>query len=60
MKFEDLSVELQEKVRTCATAEEILKLAKEEGYELSDDDLSSVSGGWNDCDSFKYSIRHGR
>ena len=42
MNFEDLSPELQDKVRACQTAEEILALAKQEGYELSDEELSDL------------------
>ena len=46
MNFEELTPELQEKARECKTAEDILALAKEEGYELSDAELEGVSGGW--------------
>ena len=51
MKLEDLSPEQQEKAKACKTAEDILALAKEEGYELSDEDLEAINGGsiW-DCD----------
>lgn len=49
MKFEDLAPELQEKAKACKTPDEILALASEEGYELSDEELESVSGGWNTC-----------
>ena len=45
MKFEDLTPELQEKARACKTPEDILALAKEVGYELSEDELSSIAGG---------------
>ena len=45
MKFEDLSPDLQERAKGCKSAEDILALAKDEGYELSDDELESVSGG---------------
>ena len=45
MDFKDLSPELQNKARECKTAEEILALAREEGYELSDEELRAVSGG---------------
>ena len=45
MNFEDLAPELQEKVKACATTEEMLALAKAEGYELSDAELEQVSGG---------------
>ncbi len=45
MNFEDLAPELQEKVKACKTPEEILALAQEEGYELSDESLEAISGG---------------
>lgn len=45
MNFEDLSPELQDKARNCNTPEEILALAKEEGYELSEEELQAISGG---------------
>ncbi|MBR2834645.1 MAG: Nif11-like leader peptide family natural product precursor [Coriobacteriales bacterium] len=59
MNFEEhlsqLSPELQEKARACKTPEELLALAQEEGYELSDDELASIAGGkkWYDCDAVK-------
>ena len=50
MYLEGLSPELQEKARACKTAEEVLELAMQEGYELSDDQLAEVSGGMTwDC-----------
>ncbi len=41
---------LRAKVEACGTPEEILALAKEEGYILTDDDLDQISGGglWSD------------
>ena len=45
MKFEDLTPEQQEKARACKTPEDILALAKEEGYVLTDDELSAIGGG---------------
>ena len=45
MNFEDLSQELQEKVKACKTPEELLALANEQGYELSEEELEAVSGG---------------
>ena len=33
------------KIRECKSQEELLKLAKEEGIELTDDQLEAVSGG---------------
>ena len=53
MNFEDLSPELQVKVKACETSKDILTLAKQEGYSLSDAELEAVSGGgggW--CKSF--------
>lgn len=48
MKFEDLTPEQQEKARAAKSPEDILALAKEEGYNLSDEELAAISGGW-DC-----------
>ena len=45
MNFADLTPELRSRIRNCKTAEEILAIAKEEGYELSDKELEDVSGG---------------
>lgn len=46
MNFEDLkNPELQEKLRSAKTPEDILALAKEEGFELNDEQLESLSGG---------------
>ncbi|MBQ9003215.1 MAG: Nif11-like leader peptide family natural product precursor [Eggerthellaceae bacterium] len=54
MKFDDLTPEQQEKARAAKTPEEILALAREEGYELSDEELETVSGGWGHCSQEKY------
>ena len=42
MNFEDLTPELQKKVVACSTPEELLALAKAEGYDLSDAELEQV------------------
>lgn len=52
MEFKDLTPEQQEKVRACETPEDLMALAKEEGYELADEDLEGISGGW-ECRKFK-------
>ncbi len=51
-RIKELSPEQRAKARQCKNPEEVLVLAKEEGYELSDDDLESIAGGFwtNDCD----------
>ena len=61
----DLSPELREKAKACKTPDEMLALAKAEGYKLSEEELAAVSGGgtwscsdlddsaykpWKDCD----------
>ena len=51
MDFKDLSPELQEKAQSCQSPEELLELAKKEGYKLSEEELESVAGGWS-CDSY--------
>ena len=48
MNIEDLSPELKEKILACKTPEDLLVLAKEEGYELSDEELQSIAGGGTD------------
>ena len=45
MNIEDLTPEQMEKAKACKTPEEIIALAKEEGYELSDEQLEGLSGG---------------
>ena len=51
MKFEDLTKEQQERAKACKTPEEVFALAKEVGYELSEDEIEAISGGldWTSC-----------
>ena len=49
MKFKDLSPELREKAEACKTPEELLALAKSEGYKLSEAELEANSGGGRSC-----------
>ena len=54
----DLSPELREKAKACNTPEELLALAKKEGYKLSDEEMQAVSGGGcspaENCDRLGY------
>ena len=46
MNFEDLKrPELQEKLKSANTPEELVALAKEDGVELGDDQLDQIAGG---------------
>ena len=63
-KWAELTEEQKAKVRSCKTPDELLSMAKEEGYELTDDELEAVAGGnwvWDyDCkcvgDCWRYYI----
>lgn len=50
MDFDNLDInpELREKALACKTPEELLALAKKEGYKLSEEELVAVSGGGSD------------
>ena len=45
MEFRELSVEQKEKVEACESPEEILALARQEGFELSEEELEGIAGG---------------
>ena len=49
IKKMSISPELREKAMACKTPEEILALAKSEGYKLSDAEMEAVSGGGWSC-----------
>lgn len=46
MNLNELTEAQKAKVMAVKTPEELLALAKDEGYELSDDELDGVTGGW--------------
>ena len=50
MNFEDLTPEQQDLALKAKSPEEILSLAKDAGYELSDEELDDIAGGmmWGD------------
>ena len=56
MDFNDISPELREKAKACTSPEELIELAKREGYKLSEQDLEAVSGGsaWTDSGCSNY------
>jgi hypothetical protein len=43
--FKGLTEEQVAKIKACKSQEEVLKVAKEEGVELNDEQLEAVSGG---------------
>ena len=45
MDFNDLTEEQKAKVRACSTPEELVALARNEGIELTDEQLDDLSGG---------------
>lgn len=66
MGFNDLKdPELQEKLKACQSAEELMALAAETGVELSDDELDGIAGGavWScddkACDKFDFCVQKG-
>mgnify|MGYP002734912422 CR=1 FL=1 len=55
MTFDELTPEQKAKAMGCTSPEELLAVVREEGYELSDEELEQVTGGlsWDcfkDCD----------
>ena len=57
MNYENLTAEQMEAVKACKTPDEMLALAREQGYELSEDELDAVAGGsfWN-CEDFDANV----
>ena len=56
MSFENVPDSIKKRAQACKTPEELLALAAEEGYELSDEELKAINGGilysdctWDDC-----------
>ncbi|MBR3328266.1 MAG: Nif11-like leader peptide family natural product precursor [Atopobiaceae bacterium] len=45
MRYEELTSDQQKKIAACQTPEEVLALAKESGYTLTDDELNEVASG---------------
>ena len=50
-----LTDEQKKKIAAANTPEDLLSIAKETGYELSDEQLSALSGGsWGECSDYWY------
>ena len=45
MEYKDLTAGQKSKIADAKSPEEILKMAKTEGYELTDDEIEGISGG---------------
>ena len=45
MEYNGLADEQKARVMACKTADELIALAKEEGVELSDEQLNAIAGG---------------
>lgn len=48
MSFDNINPEILAKAKDCKSPEEMLALAKEAGYVLTDEELDAVSGGVDD------------
>ena len=59
MEYEDLTEEQKAKAKAAKSPEEFIALAKEEGVELTDEQIEAVSGGWSptDCDAYDQGAR---
>lgn len=49
----NISPELRKKAETCKTPEELLALAKNEDYKLSDEEMEAISGGGWSCSTHR-------
>jgi predicted ribosomally synthesized peptide with nif11-like leader len=61
MNNEDLNnPELQEKLKACKSQEDLVKLAKEGGVELTEEQLNKVAGGegWVECPEYEPCSAH--
>ena len=60
MEYKDLTPEQQEKLKACESPQDILALAAEEGCELSDEQIESISGGlsWDDVGDTLGGVAH--
>ena len=54
--FDNLTEEQKARALACQTPEEIFALAQEEGYELTDEQLEGVAGGWGEANCGNYTV----
>lgn len=52
--LKDLTEEQISKVKNCKNQDELLELAKNEGVELSDEQLAAISGGFCSSSDFRW------
>lgn len=50
INLKNLTEEQKAKAKGLETAEELIAFAEQEGIELSDEQLETISGGWNTID----------
>ena len=56
-RIEALTPGQRARAKQCKSAEELLELAKEDGYELTEDELEGISGGsWDDCNPYNNTL----
>ena len=46
MDFNDLTEEQKTRIGNAKTKEELMTIAEEEGFDLSDEELEALAGGW--------------
>ena len=51
LKLDDMNISdsLRAKAKDCTSPEQLLELAKEEGYELNEEELEGIAGGASWC-----------
>lgn len=54
MRIKDLSPEQRKKARACNTPEEMLEFVKEEGLDLSPEQLDAIAGGNGEGNAWNY------
>lgn len=61
MDFDMLTDEQKAKAKACTSPEEMLALASEEGFDLTDEELEGISGGWGCtvCSAYEYGDERG-